>query len=63
MKDDDVICEIKWTVADIRTAFFNKYKREPTETELQVLIEELNTRALQNFSIEYGWDYINTAIF
>ena len=34
MKDDEVLCEIKWTVADVRKAFVNRYGRQPSNGEL-----------------------------
>ena len=62
MNEDDVICEIKWTVADVKTAFINKYGHEPTEGQLQDCVENVNEKALKDFSISYGWDFINEAI-
>lgn len=61
-KDDDVLCEIKWTVADVRTAFRNKYGREPTDGQLQDCIENVETSTLEEVSIERGWSVIDEAI-
>lgn len=60
--DDDVLCEIKWTVADVRTAFRNKYGREPTDGQLQDCIENVETSTLEEVSIERGWSVIDEAI-
>ena len=62
MNEDDVICEIKWTVADVKTAFLIKHGCEPTEEQLQNCVNNVNEKALKDFSISYGWDFINEAI-
>lgn len=62
MKDDDVLCEIKWTVADVRAAFRNKYGREPSDGQLQDCIENVDTKTLEERSIETGWTLIDEAI-
>jgi hypothetical protein len=62
MNDDEVLCEIKWTVADVRTAFKNKYGREPTDGQLQECVENVDTELLEDRSIEFGWSFIDEAI-
>ena len=62
MKDDEVLCEIKWTVADVRAAFRNKYGREPTEGQLKDCVENVETKDLVDRSIENGWVFIEEAI-
>ena len=62
MNDDEVLCEIKWTVADVRTAFRNKYGREPTDGQLKDCVENVDTDTLEERSIETGWTLIDEAI-
>lgn len=62
MNDDDILCTIKWTVADVRTAFKNKYGREPSKGELQDCVDNLDTSALEEVSIERGWSVVDEAI-
>ena len=62
MNEDEVICEIKWTVGDVKTAFVNKYGRLPSEGELNDCVENVAVKTLEEASIERGWDFINDAI-
>lgn len=62
MNEDEVICEIKWTVGDVETAFVNKYGRLPSEGELNDCVENVAVNTLEEASIERGWDFINDAI-
>lgn len=62
MNDNEVICEIKWTVADVKTAFVNKYGRLPSEGELKDCVENVPVRNLEERSIEFGWDFIDEGI-
>ena len=62
MSDNEVICEIKWTIADVRDAFARKYGRQPTDGELSDCVQNVQTNALENISIERGWDFIEEAI-
>lgn len=63
MNEDDVLLTIRWTVADVKTAFLNKYGRDPTDDELEYCIDKLNIKALKDFSIENGWTFINDSVF
>ena len=56
MNENDVICNIKWTVADVKQGFVNTYFREPSEEELKACIKKADT--LHGFLIEQGWDFI-----
>ena len=62
MNDDEVICEIKWTVEDVRTAFVNKYGRQPSEGELNDCVENVDVKYLRDTSIEHGWTFIEDAV-
>jgi hypothetical protein len=62
MKDDEVLSEIKWTVADVKAAFKNRYGREPSDGQLQDCIENLDTKSLEDRSIEFGWSFIYDAL-
>lgn len=62
MNDDEVLCEIKWTVADVKSAFREEYDREPTEKELEECVSCVDTKALEEWSIERGWTFITDAI-
>lgn len=62
MKDDEVLCTIKWTVADVRKAFKETYKRQPDDNELQEAIDSISWETVEDSSIENGWVHINAAI-
>ena len=62
MNDDVVLCEIKWTVSDVKKAFVNKYGRNPTDEELKLCIDSIDFKNLEDRSIEFGWDFINPEI-
>lgn len=62
MKDDEVICTIKWTVADVRSAFVNEHGRQPTDDELQECVDNLDVSVLEEVSIERGWSIIKEVI-
>jgi hypothetical protein len=62
MNDDEVLCTIKWTVADVRKAFEETYKRQPDDNELQEAIDSISWETVEDSSIENGWVHINTAI-
>lgn len=62
MKDDEVLCTIKWTVADVRSAFVNEHGRQPTDDELQECIDYIDIGGLESISVERGWDFIFGAI-
>ncbi len=63
MDMDRVIAKIEWTVQDVADAFSNKYGRKPTEKELDVLLENLNTEGMEEKGIEAGWDGVNDAVY
>ena len=58
MELSDVVCEIKWTVEDIREAFVRKYGRYPTEGQLRDCVANVRDSALEDRSIECGWEVI-----
>lgn len=62
MNDDEVLCEIKWTVADVKKAFRDEYNREPTQEELETCIDEISWELIEDSSISSGWTVINTAV-
>lgn len=62
MNDNEVICEIKWTVADVRRAFATRYRRQPTEAELSDCLMKVDSQALEDWSNENGWRFIEEAI-
>ena len=63
MDMDRVIAKIEWTIQDVADAFSNKYGRKPTEKELDVLLENLNTEGMEEKGIEAGWDGVNDAVY
>ena len=63
MDMDRVIAKIEWTVQDIADAFSDKYGRKPTEKELDVLLQNLNTEGMEEKGIEAGWDGVNDAVY
>ena len=62
MDDNEVICEIKWTVADLRTAYKNRYGHNATDEKIFEILGRLDIKRLQEVGIEYGWEIINEAI-
>jgi hypothetical protein len=58
----DTICEIKWTVDDLRIAYERKYGRNATDKEIEEILDRLNVKRLQEVGIEYGWEIINEVI-
>lgn len=63
MDMDRVIAKIEWTVQDVADAFSDKYGRKPTEKELYVLLQNLNTEGMEEKGIEAGWDGVNDAVY
>lgn len=63
MDMDQVIAKIEWTVQDVADAFSDKYGRKPTEKELDVLLQNLNTEGMEEKGIEAGWDGVNDAVY
>ena len=63
MDMDRVIAKIEWTVQDVADAFSNKYGRKPTEKELDVLLQNLNTEGMEEKGIEAGWDGVTDAVY
>ena len=63
MDMDRVIAKIEWTVQDVADAFSDKYGRKPTEKELDVLLQNLNTEGMEEKGIEAGWDGVNDAVY
>ena len=62
MNDDEVLFEVKWTVADIKNAFIEEYDREPTQDELSVCIGEIDWESIEEDSISKAWDTIQSAV-
>lgn len=62
MNDDEVLCTIKWLVADVKSAFREEHDREPTEEELEECVSNVNVKTLEEVSIERGWSIIKEAI-
>lgn len=58
MNLSDVVVEIKWTVEDVCDAFFRKYGRLPTVGQLKDCVENVKGSALEDVSIERGWEVI-----
>lgn len=62
MNDDEEICKIKWTVADVRKAYYDKYGHNGTDEEIKEAVSRIDTKALECRSIEIGWSFINEAV-
>lgn len=56
------LCEIKWTVDDLRVAYERKYGHTPTEDEVDEILNRLDVKRLEEVGIEYGWEIINEVI-
>ena len=59
---DENIAEIRWVVQDVVDAFKDEFNREPSDNELDSILNELNTDGndgIQERGISAGWDVIN----
>lgn len=56
---NEVVAEIKWTVQDIHDSFARTFRRNPSQKELEGLIESINTEQIEEKSIEGGWGIID----
>jgi DNA-directed RNA polymerase specialized sigma subunit len=61
MNDNEVLCKIEWTVADVKKSLTEELNREPTEEEIQKCINEICWDLIEEQSISTGWTIINTA--
>lgn len=62
MNDEEVIAQIIWKVADIRSAFVDRYGRQPTDGELKDAVENVKSSPLVESSIGHGWGVISDEI-
>ena len=62
MKDDEVLCTVKWVVDDVKVSFERCFGRYPTEDELADCLSKIDWGRVQDVMIETGWDVIDTAI-
>jgi hypothetical protein len=62
MNDNKVICEIKWTVADLRIAYERKYGRNASDDDIEFLVNHINWKRVEEVGIENGWEIIDTVI-
>lgn len=58
----ETICEIKWTVDDLRMAYERKYGHNATDEEIEEILDRLDVKRLEEVGIEYGWEIINEVI-
>ena len=63
MDMDKVIAKVEWTVQDVADAFSDKYGRKPANNELDILLQNLNTKGMEELATEYGWEKVNDAIY
>lgn len=61
-KAAETLCEIKWTVDDLRIAYERKYGYTPTDDEVDKILNRLDVKRLEEVGIEYGWEIIHEAI-
>lgn len=61
-KTAETLCEIKWTVDDLRIAYERKYGYTPTDDEVDEILNRLDVKRLEEVGIEYGWEIIHEAI-
>lgn len=62
MNDNEVICKIKWTVADVRMAYERKYGHNATDDEIKELVNHIDWKRVEEVGIENGWEIIDTVI-
>lgn len=61
-KTAETLCEIKWTVDDLLIAYERKYGHNPTDDEVNEILDRLDVKRLEEVGIEYGWEIIHEAI-
>jgi len=58
----ETICEIKWTVDDLRMVYERKYGHNATDDEIEELVNNINWKRVEEVGIENGWEIIDAVI-
>jgi hypothetical protein len=61
-KNRKILAKITWRIQDIIDSFKDDYKREPTDDELDRILDNYCSESCEDGSISYGWEYIYQAI-
>lgn len=61
-RNREILCKIVWRVQDIVDCFKDDYHREPTDNELDAILDSYKSEECEDGSIGYGWQYITDAI-
>ena len=62
MDMNEVIAQITWTVQDLHDAFLSEYNREPSEEEIDLILDNLNFESIEETGIEAGWNIIERVV-
>lgn len=61
-KTAETLCEIKWTVDDIRMAYERHFGHEATDEEINELVDRIDWKRVEEVGIEHGWDVIDSVL-
>jgi len=61
-KAAETLCEIKWTVDDVREAFKLAYGREGSDDEIYDIVNKIDWERIEEAGIERGWDIIHEVV-
>ena len=56
------ISKVTWSRDDVSLSFEEKYKRKPTEQELDDCVDAIDWEGLKVAMIDKGWEYIDSAV-
>ncbi len=59
---NDILCEIKWTAEDVRTAYERHFGRNATDEEIDEYVNMIDWDRVQEVVIEQGWDIIEAVL-
>jgi hypothetical protein len=59
---NDILCEIKWTAEDVRTADERHFGRNATDEEIDEYVNMIDWDRVQEVVIEQGWDIIEAVL-
>ena len=59
---NDILCEIKWTAEDVRTAYERHFGHNATDEEIDEYINMIDWDRVREVGIEQGWDIIGAVL-
>lgn len=61
MNDNQVVCEIRWCVSDVRSAL-EIAGYEPSDENVQKALDNRLERTMEEMSVQYGWEFLNVIV-